>query len=134
MTRKHDWQLCLEAFVRERKSLPFAWGTNDCAIFAADCVRAMTGTDVALPALRKHTTELQAARSLKRHGGLVGIATAAMGEPLPPLMAGIGDVVLSKAGERDMLAICNGGTCMAPGPDGLVQLAMATATLCWRVA
>lgn len=134
MTRKHDWQLCLEAFVHERKSMPFAWGTNDCTIFAADCVQALTGVDVVPAEARGYTTERQAARILKERGGLIGIATAAMGEPLPPLLAGIGDVVLSKAGAHDMLAICNGGTCIAPGPDGLVHLGMATATMCWRVA
>lgn len=131
--RKHDWQLCLETFLRERRAMPFAWGTNDCAIFAADCVLAMTGTDVALPELRKHRTELQAARALKKHGGLAGIATAALGDALPAAMAGIGDVVLSKAGERDMLAICNGTTCLAPGPNGLAHLDMATVSMCWRV-
>lgn len=131
--RHHDWQVRLEAFVRERMDMPFAWGTNDCAIFAADCVRAITGADVALPSLRLHRNEVQAARSLKKHGGLAGIATAALGQPIPAALAGIGDVVLSKACERDMLAICNGTTCMAPGPNGIVYLPMSTASKCWRV-
>lgn len=131
--RFHDWQIRFERFVRERSNLPFAWGTNDCAIFAADCVQALTGTDVALPELRTHTTDLQAARLLKKHGGVAGIATAALGAPLAPLLAHVGDVVLADMGNGDTLAICNGGTCMAPGPAGLVHVGMDTARACWRV-
>lgn len=132
-TRYHDWQIRFERFVRERAALPFAWGTHDCAIFAADCVQTLTGTDVALPELRTHTTELQAARLLKKHGGVAGIAAAALGEPIAPLLANVGDVVLTDMGGGDMLAICNGGTCMAPGPTGLVHVGMDTARACWRV-
>lgn len=133
MNKLHNWQIYYEAFVLSRMGEPFAWGANDCATFAADCVRALTGVDPAAKGLREHTTELQAARALKAHGGLIGIATAALGPPLPALQAQVGDVVLTKAGERDMLAICNGATCIAPGPHGLVHLGMDTATACWRV-
>lgn len=132
--RKHLWQIEFERFVAARQNLPFAWGSNDCAVFAADCVLAITGVDVALPALRAHTTELQAARLLKKYGGVVGIATAALGAPVPVLTAQIGDVVLADAAGRDMLAICNGSTLIAPGPEGLVHLGMGRARVCWRVA
>jgi hypothetical protein len=132
--RKHTWQVDFERFTNERMTMPFAWGTNDCAIFAADCVLALTGVDVALPDLRTHTTDLQAARLLKTHGGVAGIATAALGAPVPVLMAQVGDVVLIDGGAGDTLAICNGSTCMAPGPLGLVSFGMDSALLCWRIA
>lgn len=134
MKKLQDWQVRFEAFIAQRNAAPFAWGKNDCAIFAADCVHAITGRDVALPALRKHKTELQAARLLRRHGGVLGIATAALGQPAPANTAAVGDVVLAKVGGRDMLAICNGDTFIAPGPHGLGVLPMSDATLCWRVA
>jgi hypothetical protein len=134
MNKLHDWQVRFESFIASRNAKPFTWGTNDCAIFAADCVHALTGCDVALPAFRKHATERQAARVLKRHGGVLGIATAALGQPVPATTASVGDVVLAKAGGRDMLAICNGDTCIAPGPRGLAVLPMAQASLCWRLA
>jgi hypothetical protein len=134
MNKLHDWQVRFEAFIASRNSTPFIWGKNDCAIFAADCVHALTGCDVALPAFRRHTTERQAARLLKRHGGVAGIATAALGSPVPATTAQVGDVVLAKAGGRDMLAICNGDTCVAPSPAGLVFIPMASASVCWRIA
>lgn len=134
MIKLHDWQVRFEAFIAARASRPFVWGTNDCAIFAADCVQAITGRDVAQPALRRHKTELQAARLLKRHGGVVGIATAALGQPAPASSAGVGDVVLAKWGGRDMLTICNGDTCIAPSPNGLAFMPMPIDSVCWRLS
>lgn len=127
----HDWQIRLEAFLRDRRALPFAWGSNDCCTFAADCVQVITGSDCAAT-LRGHTTAKQAYRSLQRNGGVIGIATAALGKPISAAFAQIGDVVLSKAGKRDMLAICNGVTALAPSATGLVSVPFCE--LCWRVA
>lgn len=131
MQRQPDWQLRFEAFIASRLSAPFVWGSNDCAVFAADCVQALTGQDPAPAGLRAHSTEKQALRALKRHGGVAGIATAVLGQPVPASQANIGDVVLCKAGHRDMLAICNGGSALAPSARGLVTVPLGA--LCWRV-
>ena len=80
--RLPDWQTRMEAFVRERMHQPFAWGSNDCAIFASDCVMAITGQDPAPAGLRRHRTAKQAYRAIARHGGLGAIATQAVGTPL----------------------------------------------------
>ena len=132
--RTQDWQLRLAQFLAARRTTPFAWGHNDCATFAADCVLAITGTDPAPPALRNHRTAKQALRALRRHGGLVGIATAALGPPVPPAQANVGDVLLLKSGHHDALAICNGVTAMAPSAHGLVSVGLHSARHCWRVA
>jgi hypothetical protein len=132
--RTPDWQNRFEVFIAARRAQSFQWGINDCATFAADCVMAITGTDPAPTGLRLHKTQKQAHRALQRHGGLRSIATAALGQPVPAVQANVGDVVLAKAGKRDMLAICNGTTLFAPSAHGLATLAMADATLCWRVA
>lgn len=117
--------------MRERWSAPFRWGVNDCATFAADCVIALTGTDPAPPDLRGHFTARQAYRALKRHGDLRTVATAALGEPRPAMLAQIGDIVLTKAGTRDMLAVCNGRQALAPSAAGLVSVPLGD--WCWRV-
>jgi hypothetical protein len=132
--RYQDWQIRFEAFIAQRRAAPFAWGQNDCALFAADCVRAITGQDPAPPGLRLHKTKKQALRALERHGGLHSIATRALGQPVPASQAGVGDVVLVKVGRRDALAVCNGGTAFGPSARGLVAVGMDTATLAWRVA
>lgn len=134
MKKLHDWQIRYEAFLLERTNVPFVWGANDCATFAADCVMAITGIDPAPKGLRKHTTALQASRVLKRHGGLSGIATAALGEPVPVSQAQVGDVLLVPMQGREALAICNGATAFGPSAYGLTSVDVGTALKCWRVA
>lgn len=131
--RLPDWQTRMEAFVRERMHQPFAWGSNDCAIFASDCVQAITGQDPAPAGLRRHRTAKQAYRTIARHGGLCAIATQALGGPIAPAMAQVGDVVLVSAGKRDALAICNGSTALAPSSVGLVPVPMVEARMSWGV-
>ena len=136
LVRRPDWPLRLEALVADRPQQPFAWGSQDCALFVADCVQALTGTDVAPPALRRHRTPRAALRSLRAHGGLHGIAQAALGTPIDPALAGVGDVLLTRPSAQahhPMLAVCNGATAIAPGPFGLVSLDLAQVSHAWRV-
>lgn len=139
LPRLRDWQLRYEAFMLARFAMPFAWGTNDCCTFAADCVQALTGVDVAPPALRLHRTQAQAAAALAAHGGVQRIARAALGEPLPANAAGVGDVVLVKmrdssgAVQKALAIYCNGSIAHAPSSLGLVPVSMRDAICCWRV-
>jgi hypothetical protein len=130
--RFNDWQLRLQAFVRARRHVPFAWGVNDCALFAADYVEAVTG-EVACPDLRAHTSARDALRTLEKAGGVRAIATRALGEPIPVAYATVGDVVVIAAGKREALAVCNGDTALAPGPDGVSVVSMRQALAAWRV-
>lgn len=132
MRRRREWQQHFADFVAERRDAPFAWGANDCCLFAADCVQALTGVDHAAE-LRVYTTALQAARVIEEQGGLRQIATQALGEPLAPAMTAVGDVVLVLNGDREMLAICNGTTALAPGEHGMAVLGMDAALAAWRV-
>jgi hypothetical protein len=136
LTRLADWPLRLEAFVAARQQQPFAWGTQDCALFAADAVQALTGVDVAPPALRCHRHARAALRSMRAQGGLPAIAQAALGTPIPPVLAGVGDVLLTRPSSQShhpMLAVCNGASALAPGPFGLVSLSLAQVSHAWRV-
>lgn len=130
--RLHDWQLRLEAFVRDRSAVPFAWGSNDCALFAADAVQALTGVRH-LPELRGHASAREALRAVRQAGGLHAIATRALGPAVTPAFAAVGDVVLVRMGRREALGLCNGGTVLGPGPDGLAVASMDGALAAWRV-
>ncbi|WP_399696614.1 DUF6950 family protein [Xenophilus sp.] len=130
--RERDWEQRLAAFVAERRAMPFEWGRNDCCLFAADAVRAMTGDDHAI-GLRVHTSAQEAARLVLARGGLRQIATDALGESVPPAMATVGDVVLLMNEGRELLAVCNGGTAIAPGERGMVALGMDAALAAWKV-
>lgn len=45
--RLENWPLMLSSFIKERQNMPFEWGKNDCMLFCADAVLAMTGQDMA---------------------------------------------------------------------------------------
>ena len=131
--RHREWQSSLAELVAQRMAAPFEWGVNDCCIFAADAVRAMTGRDPAADA-HCYSTALEAAQVVRKLGGLAEIAaTRAGGEEVPPLMARVGDVVLGKL-DRECLGICTGETWHAPSACGLVAAPMSTALRAWRVA
>lgn len=133
MTRLPNWQLRLEAFVAERQHMPFAWGTNDCCMFAAGAVQALTGHDVAARLRGSYSTGQQALRRLRTRGGVSAIASKVLGPSIRPLQAGIGDVVLLSIEGQDALGLCNGTTVLGPGPAGLVAYGMDVAIAAWRV-
>ena len=131
--RLPDWQLRFEQFVMQRLSAEFAWGRNDCGLFAADAVRAITGVDLA-PHLRAHTDARGALVALRGYGGVANLASACLGPAAPAVQACVGDVVLLPMGKRLALGICNGATAIGPGPSGLAHVPMADALMCWRLA
>lgn len=117
----------------ERRAMPFAWGSHDCCLWAADVVQALTGQDFAAPYRGTYEDATGAARLIKRLGGLREIACAALGDAIGPRLASVGDVVLISHGGRELLAVCNGMEAIAPGPDGLVAVGMDAALAAWRV-
>lgn len=128
MNRYPDWQLRLEAFTQARSSAPFAWGSNDCALFAADAVEAMTGVHTC-PDLRGHSNVREGVRALARIGGVRALASRALGDPVPASFARVGDVVTVRTGKREALAICNGQTAISPG----IAVPMKQALAAWKV-
>jgi hypothetical protein len=95
--RRADWPGRLAAAIEAGRKTGFVWGENDCCLFAANVVLAMTGYDPAR-GMRGYTTAAGAAAKLKQHGGVAAIAAdGAMrhGWPeIPPAEARRGDVVL----------------------------------------
>lgn len=46
IARKQSWEIDMGAAIEAAAREPFAWGKNDCSLFACDVVLAMTGTDL----------------------------------------------------------------------------------------
>lgn len=113
--------------------MPFEWGKNDCCLFAADAVHAMTGQDFGAEARGTYSDARRAGLLMKRRGGLRWIASVALGDPMSPLMAGVGDVLLMENEGRELLAICNGVNAIGPGEQGMAVLGMESAVAAWRV-
>lgn len=47
MNRYPDWEIRLYNLLNKRAKQSFQWGKHDCALFACDCILAMTGDDAA---------------------------------------------------------------------------------------
>lgn len=112
--------------------MPFEWGKNDCCLFAADAVLAMTGVDPAEP-LRGYSSAIAAQRLVDEAGGLREFVSQFLGEPVSPLMAAVGDVVLLENEGRDLLGICNGTNVVGAGARGMAVLGMDLARAAWKV-
>ncbi|MET3498145.1 DUF6950 family protein [Variovorax boronicumulans] len=130
--RLTDWQLRYSEFAHARVNMPFAWGSNDCCSFAAAAVEALTGRNP-MPGAAPYASEIGAAKLIARAGGLKELASQYLGEPVSPLMAGVGDVLLVVNEGREMLAVCNGVNAMAPAESGMVALCITAATAAWKI-
>jgi ethanolamine utilization protein EutQ (cupin superfamily) len=69
MKRLKDWRTRLHEAVEARRRVPFSFETGaDCALFAADCVDAMTGEDMAAGYRGKYRSQAGAIRAIRKAG------------------------------------------------------------------
>lgn len=68
MTRRSTWEADLSAYIASVRGDRFEWGRLDCGLFFAGAVMAMTGEDPGAPFRGKYSTDLGAAKVLKRFG------------------------------------------------------------------
>ncbi|WP_295986477.1 hypothetical protein [uncultured Variovorax sp.] len=127
-----DWQKRFSDFGKARASMPFAWGSNDCCTFAAAAVQAMTGKDP-MAGIPPYDNALAAARLIEEGGGLKALATSLLGEPVAPVMASVGDVVLVLNDGREALGICNGTAVAGAGPEGMVFIGLDNVLAVWKI-
>jgi hypothetical protein len=125
-------QVRLNRLLADRMARPFAWGVQDCCIFAADCVQALTGVDPAADVRGTYADAAGALATLEAQGGITTVGARA-GAPIPPLDARAGDVGVVRLDARDMLAVCVGALWLAPAAGGLAALPFTAAAQAWRV-
>lgn len=130
------WEPRLRLYLEEQRHAPFAWGRNDCALFVAGAVAAMTGVDLAAAFRGGYSDARGAAAALKAHGAgtLRATVTALLGPALHPARAMRGDVVEC----RKALGVCTGGWFWMVGENehgqpGLLRLPMTLAERIWHV-
>jgi hypothetical protein len=119
--RLDDWADRLKAAIEAKAHEPHSWGDNDCALFAADVIEAMTGVDIAKDFRGKYTTEIGAARMLKKAGfSSLSELGNSMLESVPPSFARRGDIVIMPGELGDYFAVCLGHVCAGPGASGVI--------------
>ncbi|MEL7098295.1 MAG: hypothetical protein AAGM84_05645 [Pseudomonadota bacterium] len=128
MTRFPDWQNRLVHFLKGTAKEPFEEGQRDCALFLADGVRVMTGTDYAEPFRGRYTTTRGGLRVLRRAGynDHVELARAHLREvPVAFLKPGDGAVVAEDG--QEALGIVQGAWIYLRGPKGLIPAPLSRA-------
>ena len=132
--RNNDWLKQLLDLISKRRQTPHAWGTNDCCLFAADAILAMTGDDKAVALRGTYTTEAEAHQIIAKFGGLAPMLTHFLGEPRGPLCARRGDIVAFTAPNgQECVGVCVGAAFVCPGDERLNTFPMQMATQSWRV-
>lgn len=135
MQRRDDWASRLISVIDAADNKPFAWGKQDCALFAADCVQAMTGEDFAAPFRGRYDTALGSVRALKMMGyaSLEEYVIAVLGEPINANTAGRGDVVMVDTPEGKALGVVAGIEAAVAGVNGLVLMPRDSWLSAWRI-
>jgi hypothetical protein len=122
--RYPDWPERLAAVLAQHQRTPFVWGEHDCCLFAASVVQALTGVDPAAGWRGTYSTEEQAQALIEEAGGLLALATSALGAPRNnPQLVQRGDVVCAAIYPEvapDELALADG---VLPEPKWLLGVA-----------
>lgn len=126
-----DWEARLDALIESRRYQPFEWGRNDCCLFAAAAVEAMTGEDYArrFPVYR---TQAEAV-AIMGDRGVAGIAVDVLGESVAPNLVRRGDLALVETEHGLGIAVCLGMRGALPGIRGLVFPSRHEFRCGWRV-
>jgi hypothetical protein len=142
LKRKEHWDsIAFHEFLLSRAHEEFAWGKNDCALFAADGIEAITGVDVARD-FRGYNDEPSAWASIKSvcngstvDDAIVFIATKFdLCELEHPLMAQRGDLVVIEQESRRIAALVhlNGRHVVAVGEGGLRRYPITEVKRAWH--
>ena len=127
------------------RALPFAWGTHDCALFAANGILAFAGVDIAsdfrglyhdeagakaaiekVTGVKDGTVEDAAAYCAKKHG---------LVELVHPLQARRGDLVVLEDSGRVIAGLVHlsGREVVSAGEKGLKKISIMNIKRAWRV-
>ncbi len=131
--RLPDWPERLAALVADRLAKPFTWGSNDCVVFSADCVAAITGADPLKGIRGSWKTAPAAARIVARRRGIEKAVGGVLGKPIAPLTAAMGDVGLVLWEGVETLGVCRGPDWLVVAGEGLAVLPFEAARVAWRV-
>lgn len=133
MERLSNWPARLAEFVEARRERAFSWGESDCCLFVCDAIEAMTGTDPGARWRGLYQTEKGARRILRDNGGVAGLATLILGQPVASALAGRGDVVLIDTPGGEALALCTGANIAAQGIGGIEFYPAVAAKAAWKL-
>ena len=145
LRRLPNWPSLLDAYIDSQRQTPFEWGVHDCCLFAANCIQAITGIDVA-PKWRKAYQSKDAAIHLANifsQGGIKqvikDIAEVHHCVSIAPMLAQRGDIIMFPGEHVGVtLGVVLDQRLVAPGTKGLEFLPIAkvwhpSTTKAWKI-
>ncbi len=128
--RVQDWPERLAEYIQSAITKPFAWGSHDCATFAAGWVEVATGERIPLP---ECNSAVEYAR-LMESSEMRELVEQVLGDAMPnSRLAARGDVALVPIGDRLCLGIVVDGYVAGPGTDGLLYVPRSEIVSAWVV-
>lgn len=137
MLRHEDWRRRLGAYVKSVRAEPYAFGTQDCWLFIAGAVEAMTGIDHAAKHRGRYSTARGAiSRVLKPIDAknMFGVAGHYF-EEIAPAFAQIGDIMAIPTDDifGASLGILNGERILVVTASGIDTRDRSEATRAFKV-
>ena len=133
LKRSENWELRLSKTVEAHLHEPFCWGSNDCVMFAADCIEAMTGVALVHHVQCTWANQSEAVRAIAKLGGIAAAVDCMGFVEVPALCAQRGDLVLHRRDGNDALAICLGDKLSGPSDSGHLFFELENGVRAWRV-
>lgn len=135
MKRLENWPTLLADYFSSRYDAPFVWGVNDCCLFAADGVLAITGTDIAAAYRGKYDSAIGALKILADYdGSVIAIIDKHVKLPRTTLaLARRGDLVAFEQEGEMALGICCGDRSAFPGKRGLTFRPTLKCKVAWKI-
>jgi hypothetical protein len=124
--RLPNWDKRLTAYIESRRKAVFAYGINDCGLFALGAIEAITGKKLPVA----WSSEIEAQALISEHGSIRKAVAHYLGPSKGVLCARRGDIVIDGEGS---LGVCVGSRVATPTRHGLGFVALSHYTRSWRV-
>jgi len=123
--------------IEAKRTQPFIWGTYDCCLFVCDIILAITDVDLAADFRGNYDSQeganklsgLANKRTLREF--IDRMAENCGVEPIPPEMAGRGDVALFDSELGETLGIFDGHQILRMGYEGVIAVPRSVARCAW---
>ncbi|MEY0062854.1 DUF6950 family protein [Providencia hangzhouensis] len=130
--RHPNWTIQLPEILQQAMNKPFSWGEHDCCLFAADCVIAVCGVDIAEKARGRYKTKSGAMRVLKAVFGDLETGLSGFFQEIDPNEAMRGDIVMFNGDDGKTLGVLWANKIWAVTDDGVRPVNFQPVKV-WRV-
>lgn len=130
--RIENWPTTLMKMIERAEKEPFVWGQNDCCLWTADVVLAITSHDFA-DGLRGRYHDEDGAKAIYEGYTFEHFITSILGESIHVNFAQRGDVMMKKFETGETLGICIGAKTAFKTVSGLIQIPTLECDAAWRI-